>query len=127
MKANVTSTEIIQPQISRYQTSTKDKRVMLKVKLKSLMEEARIIRKEEARSTGDLREDLHIHRTMDVRSEARHTHLAYGFIRGVPVQRMECPELWDDGKHPKPDWTKVRAMLKKYGPKGFVEPEIMKL
>lgn len=97
----------------------------LKVKLKSLAEEARIIRKEEnkakkeARRVGDvrvnwsmLREELHNHRVVIVREAARHTHLAYGFLRGRAYQQMEAkcktPPLWDS----------IKKMVLKYGGDG---------
>ncbi len=48
-----------------------DRREMLKVKVKSLAEEARIIRREERRVLGLLRDELSWHRRQDVRSAAR--------------------------------------------------------
>lgn len=62
----------------------------LKVKIKSLAEEARIIRLEErkALSGGEKYRDeklylsLREHRIRDVRSEQRHALLAYAFLRG---------------------------------------------
>lgn len=91
-----------------------DRREMLQIKLKSLMEEARIIRRTAMRvPAGDLRDELHHHRRGVVRSEARHTHLAYGFIRGRLWSDMELPR-----KENLPDWKKVEAMIKKYGPTG---------
>lgn len=96
-----------------------DQREMLRVKSKSLAEEARIIRKEEARTHGPMRNRLQQHRRGIVRLEARATGLAYGFIKGYAWEKME----------PKsstlPDWARVRQMLKKYGPTGMVEPECM--
>lgn len=97
-----------------------DRREMLRIKLKSLMEEARIIRREESKTNGPLREELTIHRREVVRDEARHTHLAYGFIRGLTFDQMERTQ------RSLPDWNRVRAMTKKYGPKNFTEPECMK-
>lgn len=90
-----------------------DRREMLRVKAKSLAEEARIIRKEETRTQGSLREELHWHRIKDVRSEARATYLAYGLIRGTALDRIERPT-----KDPRTEqlWKRVRAMAEKYGP-----------
>jgi hypothetical protein len=90
----------------------RDRREMLRVKIKSLADEARIIRKEETRTNGTLREELHMHRIGTVRYEARATHLAYGLIRGRTLDRIEKPTT------PRPDhlWDKVRGMVKKYGP-----------
>jgi hypothetical protein len=100
-------------------TTIVDRREALRVKLKSLAAEALIIRHEERRTFGSLRESLYRHRMDVVRHEARHSHLAYGFIRGMKYEQMEatCDRS--------PDWERVRQMLKKYGPKGMVEPSIM--
>lgn len=114
------------------QTVLADRREMLRVKAKSLMAEAMIIRKEEQRTHGELRNELHHHRTMVVRNEARATNLAYGFIRGKTLEQMEpnrkpfsdCPrtaKILEDRL-----WEKVRSMLKKYGPRGMLEPEVLK-
>ena len=63
--------------------------VELKVKIKSLAEEARIIRKEEQKVHGLAKYNLQQHRKTVVRSEARHTLLAYGFLRGRDYRAME--------------------------------------
>ena len=80
----------------------------LKVKVKSLAAEARIIRQEERRSYGQLRNDLHSHRVHHVRREARATLLAYGYARGKTYATME--------RSPRsvPDWDRVERMIKKY-------------
>lgn len=76
-------------------TTGHDRRVMLKIKLGSLAEEARIIRREEQkRLMGDIRVALWKHRTQDVRFEARAAHLAYGIMRGLDIEQME--RNWDD-------------------------------
>lgn len=90
-----------------------DRREMLRVKLKSLAEEAKIIRKEESRTRGPLRDELRVHRVTVVRHEARHTHLAYGLIRGRTLEQMEAKS------RVAPNWEKVKTMCKKYGPAGF--------
>lgn len=93
-----------------------DRREMLRVKIKSLAEEAKIIRQEERKTRGLLRDELHLHRVREVRSEARASHLAYGFIRGRTLDQMEKrSEL-------QPDWEKIKRMCAKYGPAGFVVP-----
>lgn len=113
-------------------TTIIDRREMLRVKLKSLAEEARIIRREESRSWGQLRDELHRHRVNEVRSEARATHLAYGFIRGLTLEQME-PTRTQNLKYShgermeKALFERVRKMLQKYGPKGMLEPEAMKM
>jgi hypothetical protein len=97
-----------------------DRREMLRVKIKSLAEEARIIRREEYRTHGELRNELHNHRVLVVRPAARNAHVAYGLIRGRPWERIE------PGAKSQPDWKKVKAMCQTYGPVGFVEPEQFK-
>lgn len=88
-----------------------DKRKCLKVKIKSLAAEARII-KDEIKKTRDpgLRYSLHEHNVLVVRHEARHTLLAYGFLRGRTYEQLE-----NKCKHQMPDWKKVRKMVEKYG------------
>ena len=67
----------------------------LRVKIKSLAEEARIIRAEERRWVVDGRKDnatwhsLNHHRRHDVRDEARASLLAYAYLRGVPYSVVE--------------------------------------
>lgn len=89
-----------------------DRREMLRVKAKSLAEEARIIRREEGKTSGSLQQELRWHRTSDVRYEARATYLAYGIIRGREVGRIERPR----SERPESFWKKVRSMVEKYGP-----------
>lgn len=79
---------------------------MLKIKLKSLAEEARIIRREESRSRF-WRDELYLHRIGIVRKAARDTHVAYAIIRGKPI-----PER--DNSRPL-DWKAVNSMVLKYG------------
>lgn len=100
----------------------KDRREQLRVKIMSLAEEARIIRKEERKFSwpgvdhNPLREELYLHRIGTVRSEARSAVLAYGFIRGLTYEKME-PNPWTG-----PDWSRVKTLVKKYGPRDFTEP-----
>jgi len=91
----------------------KDRREMLKVKVKSLAEEARIIRREERKTRHGLRWELHDHRAGTLRAEARATHIAYAMIRGRTLYQIECC-----ARLPRPAtlWERVRAMIKKYGP-----------
>jgi hypothetical protein len=81
----------------------------LKVKIKSLAEEARIIRKEEFKSKGQLQFGLYLHRIGKVRSEARHTQLAYGFLRGRKYSQLEKTSKYINV-------TKIISMIEKYGP-----------
>lgn len=85
----------------------------LKVKVKSLAAEARIIRLEERRAGhGDLRNRLAVHRRWHVRFEARHSLLAYGYLRGIPYVAMERTTREDNS----PDWDHVEQMVKRFGP-----------
>ncbi len=113
---------------------------MLKVKIKSLAEEARIIRLEELRALGrrvssekrknlgrgfternpdyyvvrgrdaELYGELYTHRTQDVRSEQRSSLLAYAFLRGKT--RAACEPKCEV----RPDWTRVLKLVEKFGP-----------
>lgn len=83
----------------------------LRVKVKSLAAEARIIRREERRARcGRTRESLYLHRIRDVRGEARAALLAYAFLRGREYGAAETP-----GKFNRPDWKRVLALVNKFG------------
>ena len=90
----------------------KDRREMLKVKVKSLAEEARIIRREERRTQGTLRDELAWHRRSTVRWAARTSHMAYGLIRGRAIDQIERPGTQRSVEY----WKEVRKMVQKYGP-----------
>jgi hypothetical protein len=68
-------------------------RCKFRVKIKSLAEEARIIRLEERRCVGIKRDAdrgcLRLHRISVVRNEQRATLLALAFLRGVPYRVIE--------------------------------------
>lgn len=87
-----------------------DKRAFLKVKLKSLAAEAKIIRKEEKRNQR-LSLELRLHRVYNVRREARLTLLAYAFIRGRTYKSVEATVRQGH----EPNWTRVKEMIIKYG------------
>ena len=89
-----------------------DRREMLKVKVKSLAEEARYIRKEECKTVGTLRDELNRHRRWDVRGAARTSHMAYGLIRGRPKSKTEK----EGSPRSEPYWKAVKGMIQKYGP-----------
>ncbi len=85
--------------------------LFLKIKLKSLVDEARIIRKEERKIPKEhawLRNEMREHRVGVVRSASRSTHLAYGLARGleysVMEKKAECV----------PDWKAIDKMLASY-------------
>jgi hypothetical protein len=87
-----------------------DLRVCLRVKVKSLAAEAKIIRKEEKRvKSQSIRESLYRHRIDVVRYEARHTNIAYGFLRGRTYAEIE------NKPRTAPNWDKIRRMIEKYG------------
>lgn len=52
---------------------------------------------------------LRHHRIYDVRGESRSSHVAYGFLRGLPYRRIEA------NTKTAPDWSRVEALVKKYG------------
>lgn len=93
----------------------KDRREMLRVKAKSLAEEARIIRREERRAKGGLADELRTHRREIVRYEARATFMAYGMVRGKPIDRIERAGSPRSAAF----WSKVAKMIERYGP---IEP-----
>lgn len=89
--------------------------LFLKIKLKSLAAEVRIIKSQERKMRGPnwgacyQRSLLQRHRLDDIRPEIRATHLAYGYLRGRTVDQIEsCAKT-------APDWERVYAMVKKYG------------
>lgn len=87
-----------------------NKKLGLKVKVKHLAEEARIIRKEELKHNGDTREWLYLHRIHTVRPIARASNIAYGFAKGTPLKKIE---RYPD-RIPTSIWAKVAAMVVKY-------------
>lgn len=98
-----------------------DRREMLRVKIKSLAEEARIIRHEEARTTGMLQFELHLHRVNQVRRASREALYAYQVIRG------KHPYDFERGAKTMPDLAKVSAMVVKYGAPGTKKEDVDRL
>lgn len=86
-------------------------KVYLKVKIKSLAEESKIIRKEENRVPKASPEffGLRSHRKFDVRHEARSALLAYGFLRGVEYRNIESKTKRQ------PDLNRIIELVYKYG------------
>ncbi len=78
----------------------------LKVKIKSLAAEAKIIRLEEKRSSGDVRNSLHNHRVIEVRDESRCALIAYAFLRNKRPPSL----LKRQG-----DMKRVMTLASKYG------------
>jgi len=103
----------------------------LKIKGLSLAAEARIIKRlEKNRSQNpNLRAKLYQHRTVDVRNEARSTHLALGFLRGTTMQQMERPLKLNRVKGDKnftrtaPNWKRIEQLVNKYGGQYFENPQ----
>ena len=84
--------------------------IALKVKIKSLAVEARIIRKEERKAKLQfIRNHLQNHRRYNVRDEARWSQLAYGFLRGLEYSQMEAKNSTDV------NWTRVTKLVEKFG------------
>lgn len=84
-----------------------DGRLYLKVKIISLADEARTIRRLEKKA-GYQRTSLRDHRVRDVRSEARASIIAYNFLRGKSYDSFEKAV-----KNP-PDWKRVEKLVSKY-------------
>lgn len=89
-------------------------RQSLRVKIKSLAEEARIIRQEERRVRGSRADTqrgyLHWHRVNIVRAEARAAQLAYAFLRGNRSYKQTEPNASE------PVWIdRVKRLVSKFG------------
>lgn len=96
-------------------------KTQLKIKIKSLAAEAKIIRAEEQKwrtpsGPHPMFWSLREHRKGTngsggaVRSESRHSLLAYGFLRGRTYAQMEA-WTWDKG----PDFGRVEAIALRFG------------
>lgn len=86
-----------------------ERTIHLKIKVKSLVDESRSIRKEANKVSGMAKWRLNHHRTTTVREHTRYNLLAYGILRGVPYQVMErkCQV--------KPSFSKVATIAKRFG------------
>jgi len=84
-------------------------RIHLKIKVQSLVDESKNIRKEANKTSGMAKWDLNHHRTSVVRSHTRKNLLAYGCLRGTPYQAMElkCFEV--------PNFAEVEKIAKRFG------------
>lgn len=110
-------TDITNAYLSERESKYKDDRVYLKVKIKSLADEARIIRKEERKRPGPSyhRTQLRYHRITVVKMEARAAQIAYGFIRGRRLEQLESKFHCS--------WSRMRVLIRarrlvaKYGPR----------
>ena len=100
--------------------------IQLKIKFKSLSEEARIIKSEERKFKRVFKNEDQLearrekarngflsirgHRLRTVRREARATHLARAFIKGMPYTSVEQ----SFAKSNEPDVYRIAEMVKKY-------------
>lgn len=84
--------------------------IYLKVKLKSLAAEAKIIRDLENKPENKaFKDSLSYHRKLDVRREARATLLAYAFLRGKNYRDVERKT------YEEPNTYRVGKLVDKYG------------
>jgi hypothetical protein len=104
--------------------------VYLKVKIKSLAAEATIIRKEEAKAKRLKHKSerheraffgLKSHRRNEVRDEARHSLLAYGFLRGRRYSQIE------NQGNSSPDWKRVRQLITKFCEQAVNQDDLIKM
>jgi hypothetical protein len=100
------------------------KTILLKIKLRSLADEARLIRREErkafSRGTEASRAigmQMVEHRKTVIRSAARNTVLAYGFLRGLQYRDIEAKA------YSAPEWKDVLRMVRRYGDRYVSEQE----
>ena len=110
--------------------------VKLKIKIKSLAEESRIIRAEERKTLGraracakiqgleetsakarDLFNSLQHHRRVLVRQESRHSGLAYALLRGRTYQQVEAGCYKENA----PNWDRVTTLVSSFSGVGKTE------
>lgn len=86
-----------------------ERTIHLKIKIQSLVDESRNIRKEANKTAKMAKWRLNHHRTSVVRPATRINLLAYGLIRGIPYSVMEkkCQE--------RPDFHRVGKTAKNFG------------
>lgn len=104
----------------------------LKIKIKYLTAESKIIRHEEGKALktdkpndngyNSKYESLRQHRKGVVGVESRHSLLAYGFLRGIPYQKME-PSIKEGND---PNWAKVERNAKRFYTKRTPESDFEK-
>lgn len=96
---------------------SKTNRLKLKIKIVSLADEAKTIRRLE-KAPFIIRENhgsnpIREHRVFDVRNESRATHLALGYIDGIPYKTLEksCKDI---GKRDYYILPRVAKIVKNY-------------
>ncbi len=98
----------------------KDQRFCLRVKVKSLMAEARIIRKEENRTCSYAQfYSLRLHR-LGLRSAMRESQLALAFIRGLDYHQVESEGSKEIGRS---GIANIAIMVKRYGADKTITPD----
>lgn len=81
----------------------------LRVNIKSLQEESRIIRKEILRCRDpEIKGVLNYHRIYNVRNESRITQLALSFVKGKKFKDIE------PNSKSQPDWNRLYNKIKKH-------------
>lgn len=112
--------------------ATKNELRTLRVKIKSLAAESRIIRDEMHKEKKSKRHKearwgrnphywrLAEHRQNVVRREARHANLVYGMLRGIPCASLE-PTV-RPGNYPQ--WSKLREMARRFKTKAVTQEQI---
>lgn len=103
------------------------RKTQLKIKIKSLGEEAKIIKQEEAKwkatpflvnnekVTHPLFFSLQEHRLLVVRTECRASNIAYGYLRGRAYREIE------NKCHEQPNWGRVEAIILKFTGNAFFD------
>lgn len=91
--------------------------IELKIKVVSLMDEARTIRREEDKLHGMEKWNLQHHRKTVVRNAARRSLMAYQICRGRDWE----PSASRDGLKRRSDFSEVKRMVKKYGSAEAIE------
>lgn len=83
--------------------------IHLRIKVKTLVAESQIIRKEARKTKGMVKWGLNDHRKTIVREHTRTNLLAYGFLRGIQYRAMEskCRE--------KPSFESITRVAKRFG------------
>ena len=93
----------------------------LKIKLKALGAESRIIRHEELKRRGKnwamKGTQFYFHRVGQLRKTIRENHLAYGFLKGRTYRQLE--------QHPKtsPNWNNVLKHIERFSVSSSVQRE----
>lgn len=82
----------------------------LKIKIVNLADEAKTIRKEEAKTSGMVKWRLQDHRKTIVRDAARANLLAYAYLRGIPYSAVEAQNTRKEI-----DWPRVRRIVRSFG------------